>query len=80
MADEELAAESVLIGFSVFNHLGMDTNMILKERRDLFDGPDCSLARSSTSGAGGCLESHLMVARLNLISHASVQPVLSSDK
>lgn len=64
--DGELAAEDLLIGLPILQHLGIDTKAMLEKHRDVLDGADCSTIRSpslSTNGKVG----RLMIARLNRI-------------
>lgn len=79
VADADLAAESLLIGLPVLQHLGVDTKTLLEERRDRLDGADCSAVKAATSGSGGGRVSRLMIARLNRVTNDSVEPVIHPD-
>lgn len=64
VADDELAAEEILIGLPVLRHLGVDTKTMLERDRERLDGADCSALKSSKNGGS---VSRLMIARHNRI-------------
>lgn len=54
----------------------MDIRTLLEELRDLLDCVYCS---KISSGRGGGLLSHLMIAMFNLVSNKSIQQVVQDD-
>lgn len=63
--DDELAAEDVLLGLPLLQHLGIDTKTMLEQNRDNLDGADCSAILPSLSQEGIGKVGRLMIARLN---------------
>ena len=72
VADDELAAEDLLIGLPILQHLGIDSKSLLEQKRDLLDGVDCSAVRDLPGATRGGKVSRLMLARLNQVSNDEV--------
>lgn len=63
-ADAALAAEELLVELPGFLHLGVDTKILLEEKRDVMDETDCSTLQNATAASRGGFVSRLMIARL----------------
>lgn len=73
-----LAAEDVLFGLPLLNHIGVDTKEILKKNRDNLDGAGCSDIKTNESdgvmGKVGCLT----IAKLNRVYGDEPKKVLET--
>lgn len=67
VADVNLAVEDFLIGLSILQHLGVDTKTLLKIRRDLLNGADCSFVRAVNESKHGGMVSRLTPAHFNCV-------------
>lgn len=69
VADDELANEELLLGLPVLKRLGTATKSLLKQKRDLPGGNDCSSVRGTSSAAYGRSISYLITARMNKVGN-----------
>lgn len=65
VADADLAAEELLSGHPVLQHLDFDTKTLFEEKRDMLDGIDCSAVPNSTAVSRSGYVSRLTVSHLN---------------
>ncbi len=68
VVDDELEAESILIGHPVLQHISIDTKTLLDENRGSHDGTDCSLFGNPTIPKKGGFVSRIIVACLEIRS------------
>lgn len=66
VTDAELAAKDLLIGLPVFHPLGFDSEILLKNRRDLLDGTNCAPVTKEAS--------HDKIRRVGTLMTGAPQP------
>lgn len=74
VADEDLVVEKFFIGSPVLENL--DTKKILKDRRDLPEGAECSLVRSIIYGARRGPVRGMIIALIKVLGNGNVHILL----